>query len=372
MTTINNMMPRALYVHVPFCQTICPYCDFLKVIYRDDYGNKYLQSFKEDLLLLQKFDSIYVGGGTPSTLKSQQFDKLLKMLGSHLENDGQLCVELNPETMDNDKILSLVRNKVNRVSIGVQSFQNHITSTLGRKHNAEMVINLINTIKSYGINDISCDLIYGVNGQTIEDLKLDLEILTNTLKINHISTYALQIEDHTMFKINNTPSLSDDEMADMYDYIVKYLRNKGFNRYEVSNFARPGYESRHNLVYWHDEQYVGIGPGASGYEGKIRYDNSKNITNYLNGIKKRNEHILSNNEEEFEYIMLNLRLEEGLNFDRYTNRFGKIFLHSYDKELNILKNKGLVIIDDTHIRVSDHGFYLLNEVLSTLLENLNY
>lgn len=357
-------MADSLYVHVPFCRNICHYCDFCKEIYNRDFADAYLKTLEEDLKTKEgPFKTIYIGGGSPSSLNHEQLESLLKMLKPYRNDNTSYTIEVNPEDMDDIKIDLLVKYGINRVSIGIQTFNAKILSFLNRKHNQDMVINLVNKLKEKGIKDINGDLMFGIPNQKNEDILNDLNILTEKLDLSHISTYALLIEEHTYFKVKNIKALDDDIEADQYELICNYLKDKGYNHYEVSNFAKPCYESKHNLTYWQAKEYAAIGPGASGYEKGIRYDISLSLSKYFKGQIEKQEYPLSASDLEYEYIILNLRLNTGLSFKEFTAKFKKDFQEEYADIIAQLLKEDLIEIQKDTLRVKEEKFFVLNRVL---------
>lgn len=369
---MKNSEVKGIYIHVPFCTHICSYCDFCKVLYNEDLANGYLDTTLAQIKEInQKVGSIYLGGGSPSSLNKEQLEKLLSSLKPLLEDTGQFCVELNPEDLNDEKIDLLVKYGVNRVSFGVQTLKPGLLKLLNRHHDAKMVEEVIKKLKEKGITNINLDLMYGLPTQTNEDLLSDLEKFIS-YDVPHISTYALLVEDHTFFKVRNIVALDDDKQAEQFDLICLALKKAGFNHYEISNFAKKGYESVQNLIYWKDECYIGIGPSSSGYENGVRYDTSKSITSYIGNIINKERYIISKEEEEYEYIMLHLRLKEGIDFKKYKNRFGYDFLIRFKDQIDSLNKKGLIDVDTSSLSIKEEKFFISNLIINELLENIEY
>ena len=360
---------KHLYVHIPFCNHICSYCAFNKSLYNEKFASSYIDAlFNElDQYELNNLKTIYVGGGTPSSLNHQLFEKLLQRLQGYLDVDYEFSVEINPETMDDEKISLLGKYGVNRVSIGVQSFDSNIIKYLNRYHDKQMVIDIVNKLHNLNITNISCDLIYGIKNQTKEIIKNDIETFKN-LNIKHISTYLLQIEKGTMLYNKKQETLSDEEIVDQYNYICSLL--KDYNHYEISNFGIKGYESKHNLCYWTNKEYLGVGISSASYIDNIRYKNIDSLTKYIqNDFKREDEHLIKGNEYEFEYIMLHLRLNTGINLEEYKKIFNKDFLDYYHNELKDLLHYFNI---DSNIVIKEQYYLLQNDILSSLLLNLDY
>ncbi len=363
----------AVYIHVPFCTHICDYCDFCKVIYNREFVRDYLISLAHEMSLYprEKCSSVYLGGGTPSALAPSELNHLLQLAKSYLEKGGQFCIEINPDSCDEQKIEILKEHGINRVSIGVQTFTEKYRKLLNRQHSNEDVKTVIQNLKSAGITNISVDLMFGFPTQTYAELQVDLDNILK-LGISHVSCYPLVIEEHTVFHNKNIQALDEDGIYDMYEIINKVLAKNGFKRYEISNFAKDGKISKHNIKYWKDENYLGLGPGASGYLDNVRYDNSKSLTDYLKFKYDKIESLIVENEHEFEYIMLNLRLVEGIDFLDYKRKFNKKFLEVYCQEVKMLMDEGLLKYDDTHLYVTEKGTYLTNYVITSLTMKLTY
>ena len=279
--------PKSMYVHVPFCKSICSYCDFTRVSYQEAMVDKWLVQIKKDLANVENknLDTIYLGGGTPSCLSLKQLEELLVALDS-FSVAKEYTIEVNPETLTNDKAKLLVEHGINRVSLGVQSFNDDLLRVISRKHTKNDVVNSISLLNDVGITNISVDLMYGLPTQTLQQLSDDL-LFATSLEIKHVSIYSLTIEPNSVFGRNNVETIDMDLETDMYTKAIELLEKHGFLQYEISSFAKSGYESKHNLVYWHYEDFYGIGIGASGKEGNIRYSNISDYKSYLAGERKR-------------------------------------------------------------------------------------
>lgn len=369
---MKNSEVKGIYIHVPFCTHICAYCDFCKVLYNKKLADGYLETTIAQLDLIdKKVESIYIGGGSPSSLDTVQLEKLLKSAKNHLLNNGEFCIELNPEDLNDEKIDLLVKYGINRVSFGVQTLNNDLLKLLNRHHDENLVEEIIYKLRNKGIININLDLMYGLPNQTKENLLYDIKKYVEW-NVPHISTYALLVEDHTFFKVRNIEALDDDTQSDQFDLICLELKKAGFIHYEISNFAKQNFMSKQNLIYWHDERYIGIGPSSSGYEGNVRYDTSKNISLYISNNINREEHLISKEEEEFEYIMLNLRLSEGINFKKYQERFGFDFKNRFKDQIKSLLNKESVIVDDESIKIKEDKLFISNLIINELLEHIEY
>ncbi|MBQ9730854.1 MAG: radical SAM family heme chaperone HemW [Bacilli bacterium] len=369
---MKNSEVKGIYIHVPFCTHICSYCDFCKVLYNEDLANGYLKTTLAKIKQIQvKVKSIYIGGGSPSSLNKVQLEKLLSSLQPLLLENGQFCIELNPEDLDDEKIDLLVKYGINRVSFGVQTLKPSLLKLLNRHHDEKIVQDVIYKMKEKGITNINLDLMYGLPYQTNEDLIYDINKFIS-FDVPHISTYALLVEDHTFFKVKKIDALDDDLQAEQFDLICSMLKKAGYFHYEISNFAKKGYESVQNLIYWRDECYIGIGPSSSGYENGVRYDTSKSITSYIGNNINKEIYNISKEEEEYEYIMLHLRLSEGIDFLDYKNRFGFDFLNRFKSQIESLCKKDLINVNSSSLSIKEEKFFISNLIINELLENIEY
>ena len=352
----------SLYVHIPFCEHICTYCDFCKMFYNEKLCDKYLNVLINELNNLKiknKLKTIYIGGGSPSCLNEKELEKLLKELNKYLDINYEFTIEVNPENITEEKVKLFKKYGINRVSIGVQSFNKDILNFLGRKHDFNDVKRTVDLLNKYDITNYSFDFIYGIKGLTIEMIKKDLELIFS-LNPKHLSFYSLILEDNTIIKVNNYKELDEDNVREQYDFIYDELYKRGYIRYEVSNFAKDNYESKHNLVYWNNEEYYAIGVGASSYVNGIRYTTSRNITKYVNNTIEK-ESFITNKEKE--YIMLKLRLVKGIDLNEYKKLFKKDFFAEYKDITNKFLKNNLLIIDKNYLKTTYNGMMLLDSIL---------
>jgi len=356
----------SLYVHIPFCDHICSYCDFCKMFYNEEMVDRYLDVLInefDNLNINHKLKTIYIGGGTPSSLNLFQLEKLLVFFSVKLDKEYEFTVEVNPESLSEDKVKLFSKYGVNRVSIGVQSFDSRILNILNRKHSYENVKKCVSLFNKYDISNYSFDFIYGIKDQELNVIEKDL-FLALELKPKHLSFYSLILEDNTLLKVNKYVEEDEDVVRNQYDYIYSKLKENKYNRYEVSNFSLKGYESKHNLVYWNNEEYYAIGVGASSYVNGIRYTTSRNITNYLKGKIDKEKYEV---EREKEYIMLKLRLDEGINLSEYKSMFCDDFLLKYKQVIDELLKKSLVKVENDCFKTTYEGMMLLDSILVQLM-----
>ena len=362
------MKSVALYIHIPFCKSICSYCDFCKVLHNDEWINNYLDCLDKEIknyYMGEDIKSIYIGGGTPSSLNSLQLRRLFIILKQfNKSNVQEFTFECNLNDITEELLDVLVGNGVNRLSIGIESFDKGKLKFMNRNHTFIDAKERIELCRSKGINNINLDLIYGIPNETLSVLKKDLKLLLK-LKPNHISTYSLILEKNTMVDINKTKSIDEDLEYAMYKYICKKLKSKKFKHYEVSNFALDNYESIHNLTYWNNEEYYGFGLNASGFLENVRYENTRNLTKYLKEDVNRNQTILSKQDFMDNEIMLGLRKLKGISLSEFKEKYGCNLECVYPIK-PLLKNKDL-ICKKGYIFINPSKLYLMNEILLKLI-----
>jgi len=357
-------MVKSVYIHIPFCDTICSYCDFCKFLKNEEWINKYLDSLEKEIKTYYNsdiLDTIYIGGGTPSCLNVDQLTKLFNIIKILNKNkEYEFTFECNIENITKEKLELLYENGVNRLSIGVQTFNEKYLSFLNRKHTKRDIIEKINLAKELGFKNINIDLIYALPNQTLEELNEDIDEFLN-LDITHISTYSLIIEPNTKLYINNNKNIEEDLDYEMYKLICDKLKASGYNHYEISNFSKDGYESKHNLTYWNNDEYYGFGLGASGYIGNIRYDNTRNFNKYLNGEYIKEFHKLEKEEKIENEFILGLRKINGINKDTFKNKYNKDI-----KEIEIvnkLLKSNKLVEDKKNIYINSDYIYVSNDIL---------
>lgn len=366
---MNNV--DTVYIHIPFCNYICAYCDFCKVLYNKKFINDYLNSLDNEIKSIYKGEtitSLYIGGGTPSSLNLDEIKKLFNILSIfNLSEDCEVTFEANPDSLSLDKIKLLKSFGVNRVSLGVETINKNIQTVIERYTDKDIVKTCINNLKSEGITNINVDLIYAFERESFDNLKTDLDFLLS-LDVPHISTYSLIIEDNTKLKLNGYKNIDKTIDRKMYDYISNTLKDNNYIHYEISNFAKEKYYSRHNLKYWNNLCYYGFGVGASSYLNNIRYTNTRSITNYINGKRTVDEEILSIKDKIFYEVMLNFRTNKGIDknlfYDKYNVSLNSLF--SYNK----LVVNNILIEDNDYLKVNPKYFYVLDEVTIKLLDTL--
>lgn len=361
--------PTSAYVHIPFCTQICYYCDFSKVFIKNQPVDSYLEHLLEEFQSydIQKLRTLYIGGGTPTALSASQLEVLLKGLTKNLDLSvlEELTIEANPGDLDADKIAVLKNSAVNRVSLGVQTFDDKMLKKIGRSHLEKDIYENIDRLKLAGFDNISIDLIYALPGQTMEQVK-DNVAKAIGLDIPHMSLYSLILENHTVFmnrmRRGKLPLPKEELEAEMFEYIIVELERVGFEHYEISNFSKPGFESRHNLMYWDNAEYYGIGAGASGYVNGVRYKNHGPIRHYLSAVEEGNARIteehLSQKEQMEEEMFLGLRKKSGVSMARFEEKFGRSFDGLYGEIVRDLVQQGLMQIDGDRVRMTKRGLFL--------------
>ena len=361
--------PTSAYVHIPFCTQICYYCDFSKVFIKNQPVDSYLEHLLEEFRSydIQKLRTLYIGGGTPTALTAPQLEVLLKGLTKNLDLSAleELTIEANPGDLDADKIAVLKNSAVNRVSLGVQTFDDKMLKKIGRSHLEKDIYENIDRLKLAGFDNISIDLIYALPGQTMEQVKENVAKAIG-LDIPHMSLYSLILENHTVFmnrmRRGKFPLPKEELEAEMFEYIIAELERAGFEHYEISNFSKPSFESRHNLMYWDNAEYYGIGAGASGYVNGVRYKNHGPIRHYLSAVEEGNARIteehLSQKEQMEEEMFLGLRKKSGVSMARFEAKFGRSFDGLYGEIVKDLVQQGLMQIEGDRVRMTKRGLFL--------------
>lgn len=361
--------PTSAYVHIPFCTQICYYCDFSKVFIKNQPVDSYLEHLIEEYHSydIKKLRTLYIGGGTPTALSASQLAFLLEKLTDKLDLSylEELTIEANPGDLDQEKIAVLKDSPVNRVSLGVQTFNDRMLKQIGRSHLEKDIYENIANLKKAGFDNISIDLIYALPKQTMEDVKINVAKAI-ALDIPHMSLYSLILENHTVFmnrmRRGKLPLPKEDLEAEMFEYIIAELGKAGFEHYEISNFSKPGFESRHNLMYWDNAEYYGIGAGASGYVDGVRYKNHGPIRHYLEAVKagdaRVQEEVLTLKEQMEEEMFLGLRKKSGVSKKRFEEKFGISFEEQYGAVVSELTEQGLLVPDRDIVRMTKQGLFL--------------
>lgn len=361
-----------LYIHIPFCDGKCFYCDFFSENRPDNDIDKYVyavcKKINEYSNINRKIDTVYFGGGTPSIIGEKHLGVILDEINNiyNLKN-SEVTVEVNPSTNNIIDFEYILKKGVNRLSIGLQSANDNELKLLGRRHTAYDCIKTVKKAKLSGFNNISIDLMLGIPEQTTESLKYSVEFCNN-LDIQHISAYILKIEDNTFFgnmdnKTKEKLFFDDDKQSDFYELCCKYLSEFGYNHYEISNFSRQGMESKHNLKYWNCDEYIGIGASAHSFFNGKRFYTPNSFEGFYNNISIDDG--LGGSRQE--YAMLRLRLKDGINNKLYYQRFNCNIPDEYYNNAKKFQKLGLTECDNNGIRLTEKGFLLSNALISEII-----
>lgn len=361
-------MPSSLYIHIPFCRHLCSYCDFSKVLYEERWCFSYLESLKEEILSYpfeKPLKTIYIGGGTPSLLPLKAIEELLAFLKPYCGKDTEWTMEANPEDLNEEKLLAFYRGGINRLSVGIESSNPRLLKLMGRNHTFLEAKEAVKRSKEIGFKRISCDMIYGLPNESEEELLTDIHNFLG-LEVTHLSAYCLSVNPGTLFFNKGYKEMEEERAGLQYERILGEFRQAGFRRYEISNFAKDGDFSKHNLVYWHDEEYFGAGLGASGYYSRTRYQNTKNLTKYLSKKWLSEIETLDTKSELEDFFLTNLRLDNGFSLETFKNRFGFDFLQRFQSPFEDLHKKKLLTNKNGRIFATDRGLEILDSLLLEL------
>ena len=365
-----------IYVHIPFCKQKCYYCDFVSYCTKDNLIEDYVKAVEKEIELKNiksTITTIYIGGGTPSYIDSNYIKEIVnKIFEKNVSKEAEITIEVNPGTVTLEKLQDYKDCGINRLSIGLQSTQDELLKKIGRIHNFEEFLNTYKMAKKIGFKNINIDLMIGLPGQRISDLKDSLEKVVK-LKPKHISVYSLIVEEGTpiLEKIQKGElELPDEETErNMYWYVKNMLELNGYIHYEISNFAKKGYYSKHNMNCWEQKEYLGIGSAAHSYRDITRYSNTTNVEEYIKNVKQnkleRNRiihEIQKEDDTKKEFMLLGLRKIEGIKISDFKNKFGDNPIYLYRTELNKLVEEKLIIVDDDNIRLTNKGIDLANLV----------
>lgn len=362
-----------IYVHVPFCKQKCSYCDFASFPREIGKAEAYFACLYKELkarsaqLKSKKFDTVYFGGGTPSFVEPKYIYGALKQIFTcfNVSTNAEITLEVNPGTIDENKLKVYKNAGINRFSIGLQTANDKTLYSINRIHTVEDFKKAVELLKEF---NLSVDVMLGLPDETIEDVKNTLDLVTSYDSINHVSVYALKAEEGTpMFtRYLNGELLSDDEVADIYDFARNYLENKGYKRYEVSNFSKTGYESKHNQNYWNRGEYIGVGVGASSFIDDRRFTNTESIDEYVHAILNGKvaevfSEEVTGDDAKAEYAMLALRTANGVNYNEYKKAFGVDFKTDFKNAIN--KNLRFLDQTDNSIKIKSEYLYVQNSIL---------
>ena len=370
-------MIKGLYIHIPFCDQICTYCDFCKMVASDDTKRAYMKALIKEIEyyndLLAHIETIYIGGGTPSSLDHPLMDAFLNVLDGLVDTKTlkEYTIEANPNDVNESWVQMIKKHHVTRVSLGVQTMDDTLLKFLGRTHHSDDVKEAVSLFKKYQMN-VNLDFIYAIPNQTEEQLMIDLNAI-QTLKPNHISYYSLILEEKTVLNYllskQKIKDFDEDLARDFGEKIDAFLSDLNYKKYEFSNYALSGFESKHNLIYWNLEEYLGVGLNASSQFNNSRMVNPCRISDYLDGIKDKSLtiHQLEDFNPKMETLLVGLRKIEGVSLEAYENRFKMSVFDRYPVLKKHLDHH-LLEISNGYLRFTPNGLYLSNQVLMDLIE----
>ena len=366
-------MIKSCYIHIPFCTTICSYCDFCKLFLEEKWIDQYLEALEKEIDTFYQgevLDTIYIGGGTPSALSLSQLERLFHILQKLKKSKNlEYTIEGNFESTTEEKLQLYQKYGINQLSFGLESINPKNLAFLERKTDIKKVQKAIEKSRKLGFSNINLDLMYALPTEDLKILREDIKYLLS-LKVEHISTYSLIIEDHTKLEMQRINPIEEDLDFKMYQTICKELQKQGYHHYEISNFAKEGYESKHNKTYWNNEFYYGFGLGACSYMEEERIENTKSISKYLKGEYRKKKEKISK-EEKIEYeVMLNLRTSRGISLDafyqKYQRKLEDCFSYSF------LVQEKLLILEENRLFIPEDKWYISNEIIVKLLEGKKY
>ncbi len=373
-----------IYVHIPFCEKKCDYCDFISFCKNDEYKSKYVNALLKEISFTSSsyknyvIDTIFIGGGTPTCLPNGEIFKIISQIKKcfNVSKNAEITVECNPNSLTSEKLDEFKIANVNRLSVGLQAYNNRLLKLIGRLHTKKQFDKAINLAKQKGFQNINADLILGIPTQKMHHIKKELRHLIK-LKLPHISAYGLIVEENTKLCQNLNKGIyklpSEELQVKMYDFTKEYLKKHGVEMYEVSNFAKQGYESKHNLKYWTDNEYLGLGLTSSSYINSTRWKNTDNFENYFKQIELKTlekcelEHVDVNSQIE-ECVMLGLRTKNGISLSAFESKFGFDLLTKKKTEIKTLIDNNLIKIKGDNLFCTDQGFKLLNQVILALID----
>jgi len=369
----------AIYVHIPFCKKKCPYCAFYKTFWDPEKETQFLEALTKELSHYQshkpniKGQTLFLGGGTPSLLSPKTLAALIKQVTTHfhLPDTAEKTIEMNPETVTQNQLDTLKAAGINRISLGVQSFNAKELQFLGRTHQTDTIEKAISLIQQNGFKNVNLDVIFALPNSTLDTLSNTIEKALS-YQPTHLSTYNLTIEKNTPFHKRGIQNLDSDIERTQFEFIQRKLKQAGYHHYEVSNFAKPGYECQHNLVYWHLDPYIGIGPSACSFLEQCHYQQTSDLSSYINDptpplFKPGFNRNTSQSTLIKDYIMTHLRLAEGVSLNQFNQRFGRDALTLFKDPLKPLIKAGYLTKDLTHLKSTRDGFFVIDGVISELI-----
>ena len=358
-----------IYVHIPFCERKCNYCAFNSKIGGADEKNFYVDALIEEINFRADFsavETIYFGGGTPTTLTLDQLEKILRAIEKNfcVDTCAEITIEANPGTVDENFLRGLKILGFNRLSLGVQSFDDELLKIMGRIHDSRTAIETVKLAEKF-FDNVSVDLMYSLPNQTLNQLRSDLEQI-KILEPQHVSIYGLEIEEGTEF-FKRGVEIDEELSADMYEIITGTLPTFGYNRYEISNFAKKNFESRHNTGYWTGKKYFGFGAGAHSFDGKLRTSNVRDVATYINKNVVTIEEVVTEQAAMEEFCFLGLRMTDGISAQVFNQKFGASIFDVFGSVIDKNVRRGLLAIDGDKIFLTERGLALGNEVFGDFL-----
>ncbi len=379
----GRQMVKAAYVHIPFCEHICHYCDFNKVFLKNQPVDNYITSLLLEMERMMEshptsaLKTVYIGGGTPTALTPNQLNTLLKGMREvlPLTEVEEFTIEVNPDSIEEEKLRVLKDHGINRLSMGVQTFKENLLKEIGRTHSRESVVDAIARSREAGFENISLDLMFGLPSQKPRDFQETI-LEAMALGVEHLSAYSLKVEEKTVFYIRQrqgklTLPPEEDEII-MYEQLLAETKKAGYHQYEISNFAKTGYESKHNLVYWDNQEYYGFGAGAHGYVNQVRYQNHGPLPKYLRAIAADvapvlTEHQVTPIERIEEAMFMGLRKRVGVNRTEFNRIYGRSLEECFGEQIERLQKRGLLQSDEYGIKLTEEGLLLSNEVFEQFI-----
>lgn len=368
-----------IYIHIPFCVRKCKYCAFFSIANRADLFDAYVSALTLEIerrSVDEPIETIYIGGGTPTVLSLDQLSRIVDALERNfsIRSNVEFTVEVNPGTVERNDLIGLRALGINRLSIGVQSFDDRLLRSIGRIHTSTEAIEIVRAARAI-FDNVGVDLIYSLPHQSLDDLKRSIDWIKK-LDVEHVSSYGLEVEESTEFyrlqRLGRLELPSEEEDAAMYDFVTTELPRLGWHRYEVSNFAKPGFESRHNLGYWSDEKYLGLGAGASSYDRLERRANVEDVEEYIDGLRtgrdvSRLEEIVDRKAAIEEYFFLGLRKTSGVSMSAFEKKFGASIEETFVGVVSGLVTDGLIEIEGDRLKMTEHGMKFGNVVFEAFL-----
>lgn len=384
--TANDQRTEAVYIHIPFCTNKCFYCDFNSYVLKDQPVMDYLRALDKEMeLTVQanppgRIKSIFVGGGTPTVLKPNEMEYFLESVKRHFpewSDSIEFSMEANPGTTDLEKLSVMRQGGVNRISFGVQAFQNTLLTGIGRIHDTDDVYRSLDNARRAGFDNMSIDLMFGLPNQTLDMLAESVDKALE-LELPHYSIYSLKVEEntlfHTMYQRNQLPLPDEEDELNMYLLLMERMKAAGYKQYEISNFAKPGFESRHNMTYWRNEDYYGLGAGAHGYVGRQRHVNIKGVNPYNEaankGLPRLESFEISREEAMEDFLMVGLRVLDGVSRSRFREQFGISMEEVFAGPLNKMVDAGLLDATEDGYKLSSKGILFGNDVFGEFIGSL--